>query len=52
MRILVTNDDGIKAEGIQHLTAALASVAEVFVLLPIPSAVHAATGLRLRFPSR
>jgi 5'-nucleotidase len=34
MRILVTNDDGIKAEGIQHLTAALASVAEVFVFAP------------------
>lgn len=34
MRILVTNDDGIRAEGIQRLTAALASVAEVFVFAP------------------
>lgn len=34
MRILVTNDDGIQAEGITRLTAALASVAEVFVFAP------------------
>ncbi|MGI6733360.1 MAG: 5'/3'-nucleotidase SurE [Anaerovoracaceae bacterium] len=34
MRILVTNDDGIQAEGIRHLTSALASVSEVFVFAP------------------
>ncbi len=34
MRILITNDDGIRAQGIKHLTAALASVAEVFVFAP------------------
>jgi 5'-nucleotidase len=34
MKILVTNDDGIQAEGIRCLTAALASVAEVFVFAP------------------
>lgn len=34
MKILITNDDGIGAEGIGRLTEALASVAEVFVFAP------------------
>jgi 5'-nucleotidase len=34
MKILVTNDDGIGADGIVHLTKALSSVAEVFVFAP------------------
>ncbi len=34
MKILLTNDDGIQAKGIQHLAAALSSVAEVFVFAP------------------
>jgi 5'-nucleotidase len=34
MRILVTNDDGIRAEGIVNLTKALSSVAEIFVFAP------------------
>ena len=34
MKILITNDDGIKAEGISRLTAALSAVSDVFVFAP------------------
>jgi len=34
MRILVTNDDGIHAEGIRELSRALASIGEVIVVAP------------------
>lgn len=34
MKILLTNDDGIQAEGIIRLTKAMSSVAEVFVFAP------------------
>ncbi|GAB1475783.1 5'/3'-nucleotidase SurE [Bacillota bacterium] len=34
MKILVSNDDGIQADGIINLTKALASVAEVYVFAP------------------
>ncbi len=34
MKILVTNDDGIQADGIRNLTRSLASVAEVYVFAP------------------
>lgn len=34
MKILVTNDDGIQADGIRNLTKSLATVAEVYVFAP------------------
>jgi 5'-nucleotidase len=34
LRILIINDDGIEAQGIKHLWAALVEVAEVFVIAP------------------
>ena len=34
MRILVTNDDGIKAEGIKQLVLALQEIGEVNVIAP------------------
>lgn len=34
MKILVSNDDGIEAEGIKVLTSALGSIAEVYVFAP------------------
>ncbi|MEG0156865.1 MAG: 5'/3'-nucleotidase SurE, partial [Anaerovoracaceae bacterium] len=34
MKILVANDDGIKAEGIARLVEALSSIADVYVAAP------------------
>jgi 5'-nucleotidase len=52
MRILVTNDDGIGAEGILALSAALAREHEVWVLAPDKERSGVSHGLTLGAPSR
>lgn len=47
-RILISNDDGIQARGIQALTAALAEVAEVYVCAPHRQRSAAGHGITIR----
>ena len=51
-RILVTNDDGIHAEGIAALEAALREVADVFVVAPVSEMSGASHSLTLSRPLR
>jgi 5'-nucleotidase len=51
-RILVTNDDGVHAEGIRALAAALAPLGEVTVVAPIQEASAIGHALTLRRPLR
>ncbi|MGI6727156.1 MAG: 5'/3'-nucleotidase SurE [Anaerovoracaceae bacterium] len=50
MRILVTNDDGIKAQGIKELVTALSSEAEVFVFAPDSQRSACGHGITVRAP--
>lgn len=52
MRILVTNDDGIQAEGIQRLASALAKHGEVFVAAPERERSAAGHGITMHKPLR
>ncbi len=51
-RILITNDDGIHAEGIKALEAALAPIGEVFVVAPEAEMSGASHSLTLARPLR
>ncbi|HXG84159.1 MAG TPA: 5'/3'-nucleotidase SurE [Pyrinomonadaceae bacterium] len=51
-RILVTNDDGIHAEGIIALENALAEIADVFVVAPVSEMSGASHSLTLSRPLR
>ena len=51
-RILITNDDGIHAEGIKALEAALAPLGEVFVVAPEAEMSGASHSLTLARPLR
>lgn len=51
-RILVTNDDGISAPGIQALEAALRSVGEVFAVAPLYEQSASSRRITLRKPFR
>jgi 5'-nucleotidase len=51
-KILVTNDDGVRAEGIQALAAALAPLGDVTVVAPIQEASAIGHALTLRRPLR
>lgn len=50
MRILVTNDDGIKARGIRELVAALSAKAEVYVFAPESQRSACGHGITVRSP--
>lgn len=52
MKILVSNDDGYRAEGIQRLRAALATLAEVTVVAPDRNKSGASNSLTLDVPLR
>ena len=52
MKILVSNDDGYRAEGIQRLRAALATLAEVTVVAPDRNRSGASNSLTLDVPLR
>ena len=52
MKILVSNDDGYRAEGIQRLRAALATLAEVTVVAPDRNKSGASNFLTLDVPLR
>lgn len=52
MRILVTNDDGIEAEGIQVLSACLSKISEVFVVAPERERSAAGHGITMHKPLR
>jgi 5'-nucleotidase len=52
MRILVSNDDGYRAEGIARLRAALADLAEVVVVAPDRNRSGASNSLTLDLPLR
>jgi 5'-nucleotidase len=52
VRILVSNDDGYRAEGIQHLAAALRPLAEVTVVAPDRNRSGASNSLTLDVPLR
>lgn len=52
MRILVTNDDGIQAEGIQMLSASLAKYGEVFVAAPERERSATGHGITMHKPLR
>jgi len=51
-KILVTNDDGVRSEGIRALAAALAPLGEVTVVAPIQEASAIGHALTLRRPLR
>ena len=51
-RILVTNDDGYRSEGIRALAGALAPLGEVTIVAPIQEASAVGHGLTLRQPLR
>jgi 5'-nucleotidase len=51
-RILVTNDDGYRSEGIRALVGALAPFGEVTIVAPIQEASAVGHGLTLRQPLR
>lgn len=50
MRILVTNDDGISAQGIRELATALATKAEVYVVAPNTQQSACGHGITVRRP--
>ncbi len=52
MRILVTNDDGVGARGIEHLAAALRDLGEVWTVAPDREQSAASHALTLRDPLR
>ncbi len=52
MRILVTNDDGIFAEGLEHLANALGAIAEVVVVAPDREQSASSHSLTLNRPLR
>ena len=52
LRILVSNDDGYRAEGLQHLASALTPLAEVAVVAPDRNRSGASTSLTLDVPLR
>ncbi|MPZ18622.1 MAG: 5'/3'-nucleotidase SurE, partial [Luteitalea sp.] len=52
MRIFVTNDDGVRAEGIEALAGALESLGEVTVVAPLGEASGIGHGLTLTRPLR
>jgi 5'-nucleotidase len=52
VKILVTNDDGYRAEGITHLRAAMASLGEVTVVAPDRNRSGAGNSLTLDMPLR
>ena len=51
-RILVTNDDGVRSEGIKALAAALAPLGEVITVAPVLEASASGHALTLRRPLR
>jgi 5'-nucleotidase len=51
-RILVTNDDGVHAEGIKALAAALTPLGEVTVVAPMTESSAIGHALTLRRPLR
>jgi 5'-nucleotidase len=51
-RILVTNDDGYRSEGIMALAAAMAHLGEVTIVAPIQEASAIGHALTLRRPLR
>ena len=51
-RILVTNDDGVRSEGIKALAAALASIGEVTIVAPVKEASAIGHALTLYHPLR
>lgn len=52
MRILITNDDGLQAEGIAVLASALSAIGEVYVVAPATQQSAAGHGLTARDPLR
>ena len=52
MKILISNDDGFRAEGIRRLRAALATLAEVTVVAPDRNRSGASNSLTLDVPLR
>ena len=52
IRILVTNDDGVRAKGIQALAEALAPLGEVVVVAPGKEASAVGHALTLHHPLR
>lgn len=52
MRILITNDDGLQAEGIKTLAAELAKLGEVYVAAPADQQSAASHALTVRQPLR
>lgn len=52
MRIIVTNDDGIQAEGLWALAAELSNIAEVLVVAPDRDQSGTGTSVTLRHPLR
>ncbi|MDO4731955.1 MAG: 5'/3'-nucleotidase SurE [Bacillota bacterium] len=52
MRILITNDDGLQAEGISILASALSEIGEVYVVAPATQQSAASHSLTVRDPLR
>ena len=51
-RILVTNDDGVRSDGIHALAAALAALGDVTIVAPMTEASAIGHALTLRRPLR
>lgn len=51
-QILITNDDGVHAEGIKHLWRALKDIAEVVVVAPLNEQSGSGVGVSFRTPLR
>src|SRR4051812_28456941 len=51
-RILVTNDDGYRSDGIRILASALASIGDVSIVAPVNEASAIGHALTLRHPLR
>ena len=49
-KILITNDDGIRAKGIESLTEALSELGEVYVVAPNTEKSACGHGITMRTP--
>jgi len=49
-KILITNDDGIEAEGLHHLSEALSGIGELYIIAPAIEQSGSGVGITLRSP--
>lgn len=52
MRILISNDDGIGADGILHLTEAMSEIGDVTIVAPVTEKSAAGHSITMKYPLR